>query len=496
MARLVTRAALFALLVFAVLPRAPVHAAPLRAAPFDRGVTVLHVAKRGPALVVGPQNVQRMTVVVRGRPIVAGEAIPVGASRLGHGVTAVQLPDDLRPSEPITVRVDPPGAGRPRVLTDDRTIDVAVASARADGAMIGMLLAVLVFQVAVWTIIREPSIPFYAVYILTFAAIELLRDGLLPTLPGVPAVPMLLFMDCVNGLAGLGFIIVYLRLLPDDPPLFRLLIGSIAPLIVVGLILSLVQPLQPYSELVRAPLIFAGSLVLLAIALRRARRFPPALSLASAMAFVFLGVVYRTVRDLTPLSNPFFDRWTFEISTTADAVLFGLAVIVRARYVVRERRALEARLDEATNAAEHDPLTGALNRRGLFSRVAQIASGALFFLDLDGFKAINDRFGHSAGDHVLTEVVDVLRRLAPEGSLIARIGGDEFVVVTRDALRTDALAVRFAEAIAAIKSPARLRGDGFGASLGVVALEGIAFENALRMADAKAYRAKSQKRIQ
>jgi len=487
MARLARRAGLFTFLALTLF-----FCAPVGAATFQSGATILHVTHEGPAFVVGPQHVQRMTVVVRGVRSVAGEAIPVGASRLGHGVTAVQLPPDLRPDEPIVVRVEPPVAGSPRIVEDDPAVDTGISAAHADGVMFGVLLTVLVFQIAVWTIIREPSIPFYALFVLTFAAIELLRDGLLP-LP-IPPLPMLLFLDCVNGIAALGFIIVYLRLLPDDPPLFWLLIGGVAPEVLVGLALSLVKPLQPYSEAVRAPLIVIGSVVLLVVALRRARRFPPALTLASALAFVLLGVVYRVVRDATPFSDPFLDRWTFEITTTADALLFGLAVIVRARYVVRERRALEARLDAATTAAEHDALTGALNRRGLFSRVAAITSGTLFFLDLDGFKAINDRFGHSAGDRVLIEVVEVLRRLAPEGALIARIGGDEFVVVTRDADKADALAVRFGEGIAAIQTPARLRGDGFGASFGVVSLAEIAFENALRMADAKAYRAKSQKR--
>jgi diguanylate cyclase (GGDEF)-like protein len=221
-------------------------------------------------------------------------------------------------------------------------------------------------------------------------------------------------------------------------------------------------------------------------------------SVAAVLAAIgcdLLDVVYRVVRDLTPFSNTFLDRWTYEISTRGHAVLFGLAVIVGVRYMVLERRELQLRLNEAIFAAEHDPLTGALNRRGLFSRAAQMPSGTLFFVDLDAFKEINDRFGHGAGDEVLVEVVKALHRLAPEGSLVARVGGDEFVVVTAEGTnRTEVLAARFGEAIAAVESSARLRGDGFGASLGVVSLHGIAVENALRIADAKAYRAKMGKR--
>ncbi|HTJ25563.1 MAG TPA: diguanylate cyclase [Candidatus Limnocylindria bacterium] len=490
MARLAGRAGLLAFLLGLALA----SAVPALAVPSERGVFVLHVTRNGRAFVVGPQRVERMHVTVRGETSTVGQAIPLGASLLGHGVTAVQLPDDLRPDEPITVRLEPAHAGVPRILADDPSTDIAVAAGRADGIMLGVLLAVLLLQIAGWTISREPSVPFYALYVVTLGLTELLRDQLLPLPHAIPALPMLVLLDCINGLGSIGFIAVYLRLWRDDRRLLWVMIAAIAPAFFGALAFALVPALQPHSEAYRAPILLVGSIVLVAIALVRARRFPPALTLASALAFVTLGVVYRATRVLTPFHEPFLDRWLFEIATTLDALAFGLAVIVRARYVVQERRKLEERLDEATTAADHDPLTGALNRRGLNARVAAIASGALFYVDLDGFKAINDRFGHLAGDHILVEVAGVLRRLAPRGALVARVGGDEFVVVTREnGTPPDVLANRFAAAIAAIQTPARLRGDGFGASLGFVSLDGMSFENALRIADAKAYRAKSRK---
>jgi diguanylate cyclase (GGDEF)-like protein len=483
------------LLTFLALALALVLRVPADAASSDGGVTVLRLAHSGPAFVVGPQHVQRMSVRVRGSTHVVGEAIPVGASRLGHGVTAVQLPPDLRPDEPIVVRIEPPGAGSPRILSDDPAIDTGVDSVRADGIMLGILFAVLFFQIAGWAITRDPSIPFYALFVATLGMIELLRDGLIPLPRAIPALPMLMLLDMINGFGTIGFIIVYLRLWQDDRRLFWIVLGGVAPEVLVGLALALVPGLQPHSEALRAPILLIGSLVLFGVALARARRFPPALSLSSALALVLLGVVYRAVRDLTPFANPFLDRWTFEIATSADALFFGFAVIVRSRYIVRERRVLEERLNAATNAAEHDPLTGALNRRGLFARAEAVAAGTLFFLDLDGFKPLNDRFGHSAGDRMLVEVVAALRRVVPQDALVARLGGDEFVVVTLEGPdQADVLAGRFAEAITAIQTPARLRGDGFGASVGHVSLAGMSLENALHIADAKTYRVKTSKR--
>lgn len=87
--------------------------------------------------------------------------------------------------------------------------------------------------------------------------------------------------------------------------------------------------------------------------------------------------------------------------------------------------------------ARHDPLTGLPNRRCLPERIESLISDAregdrvgLCFVDLDGFKEINDRYGHRIGDRVLLAVATRMRdNLAADRCLIARIGGDEFVVL-------------------------------------------------------------------
>ncbi|MCF8179037.1 MAG: EAL domain-containing protein [Sulfuritalea sp.] len=86
--------------------------------------------------------------------------------------------------------------------------------------------------------------------------------------------------------------------------------------------------------------------------------------------------------------------------------------------------------------ADHDPLTGVFNRRGIeksFDAANQSLAGgttmALAYLDLDRFKLINDLFGHVAGDMVLRQVCDRVNRLLVEGEILGRVGGDEFVIV-------------------------------------------------------------------
>lgn len=101
---------------------------------------------------------------------------------------------------------------------------------------------------------------------------------------------------------------------------------------------------------------------------------------------------------------------------------------------ITERRHYEHRLRQL---AEHDPLTGLLNRRGLEERLAhQLAEvrrydrgGALLVLDLDGFKMVNDTLGHAIGDELIVSVAAGLRERLRDTDVIARLGGDEFAVI-------------------------------------------------------------------
>ncbi|MDQ1287555.1 MAG: sensor diguanylate cyclase [Actinomycetota bacterium] len=101
---------------------------------------------------------------------------------------------------------------------------------------------------------------------------------------------------------------------------------------------------------------------------------------------------------------------------------------------VTDRRLWEEHL---TYQAQHDPLTGLVNRRRLIEVLSDLLSDhrgtdrrfAVLFLDLDGFKEINDTLGHEAGDRALVEVARRLQRVSRETDVLARIAGDEFVVV-------------------------------------------------------------------
>lgn len=164
-----------------------------------------------------------------------------------------------------------------------------------------------------------------------------------------------------------------------------------------------------------------------------------------------------------------------------------------------ERRLLNLRLRyEAT----HDALTGLPNRTLFFERLEKaLAAGdgarfGLCYLDLDGFKTVNDSLGHAAGDRLLVEVADRLQSCATApGEMVARLGGDEFVALTtgRDTeAEVDELAGRIMHALS---TPIRVEGRELTVRGSIGIVEGPAGERGaaevLRSADITMYRAKS-----
>lgn len=166
---------------------------------------------------------------------------------------------------------------------------------------------------------------------------------------------------------------------------------------------------------------------------------------------------------------------------------------------IDERKATEARL---VHDVTHDSLTGLANRAGLHegltrARVRAIRAGravAVAFVDLDDFKAINDRLGHAAGDEVLRTVARRLGEAAREGDIVARLGGDEFVIVFVDLPTFDGLVRRISQLLEAIASPIEVAGERerTTASIGVdYAHDDVTPERAIERADVAMYRAKS-----
>ncbi len=179
---------------------------------------------------------------------------------------------------------------------------------------------------------------------------------------------------------------------------------------------------------------------------------------------------------------------TLEVSATKLGD--GLVLILRD---ITDRAAREA---EMAWAATHDPLTGLANRPLLVDRLTQALTRrpteppgemAVLFVDLDGFKAVNDAHGHHVGDRTLVQVARALEAAVRPSDTVARFGGDEFVVLVEELGSPDeakVIAGRLADAVNAVRvGERRLQ-----ASIGVaLARPGDSPDSVLRLADLVMY---------
>ncbi len=188
------------------------------------------------------------------------------------------------------------------------------------------------------------------------------------------------------------------------------------------------------------------------------------------------------------------------------ALLAGLAILplyvgTLLRHLLRTNERLHAALLQASHAAAHDQLTGLLNRARFYTLIEEALHDrrrsrfAVAFIDLDGFKQVNDTYGHHRGDELLRRVAGVLGRHTREHDAVARLGGDEFGVLVRevdDVARIERMMRRIVAEIEAA-ADALLGRHMISASIGIAlhAGERRSAEEILRAADTAMYRAKT-----
>lgn len=183
----------------------------------------------------------------------------------------------------------------------------------------------------------------------------------------------------------------------------------------------------------------------------------------------------------------------FELAVNAMPTEQGSIGIAAVRDVTEQ----QAQIDALNRIATRDALTGVLNRRA-FEEVIQAACAggavqcALLVCDLDGFKAVNDTFGHQAGDTLLREIANRMIQEAGPNAVVARLGGDEFAVLVPQA--SEILAAMTAQRlVAAVLQPIRIgvRNATVGVSIGIALSSACAEPQALfDSADEAMYRAK------
>jgi diguanylate cyclase (GGDEF)-like protein len=273
-------------------------------------------------------------------------------------------------------------------------------------------------------------------------------------------------------------------LLEDDELVVAATAGTSAP---VGARAAVGDGIAGHVARTREPLLIDGratSALFPGLVARRGGEVRSALCVPLLERDELLGVLNLSA----PVEGDFSEYDLRAVSLFAEQ---AATAIGKARLYARSQQQAE----QLARAASSDPLTGLANRAAIDARLADAtARDALLFLDLDGFKEVNDELGHAAGDSVLLAVASRLRGCVAETDLVGRFGGDEFVVLlsgVHDEAQATAVAERL---LAALREPIAVHGRSVdvGASIGI-ALPGRAAdsEQLLRRADRALYAAKA-----
>lgn len=168
---------------------------------------------------------------------------------------------------------------------------------------------------------------------------------------------------------------------------------------------------------------------------------------ATFFAALFLGLEYDLLRTWDTTPSEVKKLQVEEIFALGTILVIALLVFAWRRMRDREQEVLLriAAEQKAHHSARRDLLTGLPNRKLFLERAGSALSRcwehgtecAVLFVDLDGFKSVNDTLGHAAGDAVLGEAARRLRSCTPPSGIVARLGGDEFVVLVEATQATE-----------------------------------------------------------
>jgi diguanylate cyclase (GGDEF)-like protein len=195
------------------------------------------------------------------------------------------------------------------------------------------------------------------------------------------------------------------------------------------------------------------------------------------------------------------DVFGLYVFVSIGVIIFSLRRMQDLSREVRARRAAE---QIAHNLARHDPLTGLPNRRffsekldhALESAAAETRGTAVLMMDLDGFKPINDIYGHAAGDKALTVFAERVSNITRADALLARVGGDEFAIIQPDIASLDDPTRLARRIVVALSEPIQIAGAalklGVGIGIAIAPDDGATRDELMRRADRALYRAKAE----
>ncbi len=371
------------------------------------------------------------------------------------------------------------------------------------GFVYGVLIALLTYNAILFFSLKNSRYLYYVIYLSAFSLMNLSYTGhafawLWPSSTGwqLWSNPVLMVGYSVSGLA---FAVRFLNTGVHLPRVHSMVVGTNIGVVVLLCLFIVLgsQVLALYLAFIFIVLFSVAMLLLGGLSFYNGLKSAKYFLLATIVAMMGVALTALSVSGVIPYNMLTYH--TVEMGVLIEVVLLALALADQFRITQQDKI-------QAERLSEIDPLTGINNRRGFYKVMEPILSTAirnkrhlsLIMLDIDKFKLINDNYGHVCGDKVLEVIAKLLEKSARSGDIMARWGGEEFILLLPETDIKEAvfLADRLRESIATIRVQFQSKDIAFTASFGVACLPHPpqTFDELVAVADVYLYEAKNQGR--
>ncbi len=456
----------------------------------------------------------------------AGDTVPYSQRSVGHRTPVFDIP--LQPGEQRTLYLRVESAGSMTLSGSLMSLsDFEQHSQR--GYMVhatycGVLIALGLYNLLLFLALRERPFLNYVLFMCGFALSVLSLNGLGAQYLWPQAAPWSNRMLPVSLTLAALFSAIFARSFLDTRqwlPRWDRVLVVLCFATALAVLATLLLPVQRALQTMSLTGLTVTLMLLLTSFVCVGYRVPGARLFALAWMMLLAGAVLLALRNFAIIPSNFLTLYSMQIGSSLEMILLSFALAARFNELKRQReaalqnseRVLEQRVAERTQALEEanqrlseqamrDPLTGLANRTALQQHLSQALSRnqrrqellAVMLIDLDGFKPINDQYGHGFGDLVLAEVAQRLNLQMRESDLAARLGGDEFVMVCESVQSAEAVQQLAERLLDRLNQPMILEGH----TVHVAASIGIALSQEeddtttlIRRADAAMYQAKA-----
>lgn len=474
------------------------------------------------------------------RTLKAGDMVPRAEKALVHRKAIFPL--DLAPNEITTLWVKVHSEGS-YTLQNELTNNAQLVESMAEDYLMpalyfGAVLAIAAYNLLLFLVLREKAFLWYVLFVTCFCVATASLNGLgaLYLWPHELNNQLMPFGYTAACLMTTLFVREFLDTARYSPNWDRYLKAAVWVTAICS-VATLILPVQFALKLMSVVGIIFVSFSLICAIQAVYKRLPGARLFGLAWSLMLVGSLIMSLRNLALIPTNFFTTHALQLGSFLEILLISLGLASRfnrlkIQHSIMQQKALDAQQQLVTQFKLHeqqlekkiqertqelaqinqrlkhqamtDELTGLANRAAMYQHLdLAIARAhekntplALLYLDLDGFKNINDRFGHLAGDSVLQEVSQRLRESVREQDFICRLGGDEFLLICEGLTQGSALEQMTGRILLQMRTPFYYENSilPLGGSLGVAIGIGSHAEAALliEQADQAMYKAKAK----